>query len=150
MAGETGIERPNGGRRPCGNLNLEIAVEQIYGNMNIQGRENWSLFDFGSHNTYVVQDVADLLPTSGLVKPIRATLDGSAKEVTHVALLNGELEGLPISMHAMVIDRLGDDETGRPIEILFGALAMQQWGVRLIPEHEKIDLSHYPLEFVEF
>ena len=27
---------------------------------------------------------------------------------------------------------------------------MQQWGIRLIPEQEKIDLSHYPTEFLEF
>jgi len=58
----------------------------------------------------------------------------------------------------MVVDEIGNDETGKPIEILFGALAMQQWGIRLIPEpvlseverQEKLDLSHYPEEFVEF
>jgi len=27
---------------------------------------------------------------------------------------------------------------------------MQQWGIRLIPEQEKLDMSHYPEEFVEF
>jgi len=27
---------------------------------------------------------------------------------------------------------------------------MQQWGIRLIPEEEKLDLSHYPEQFVEF
>jgi len=42
------------------------------------------------------------------------------------------------------------DEDGKTIEILFGALAMQQWGIRLIPEQEKLDLSHYPEKFVEF
>jgi hypothetical protein len=50
----------------------------------------------------------------------------------------------------MVIDRIGTDGDGRPIEILFGALAMQQWGIRLVPETESLDLSHYPSEFVEF
>jgi len=43
-----------------------------------------------------------------------------------------------------------EDENGNPIEILFGALAMQQWGIWLIPEQEKLDMSHYPEEFVEF
>lgn len=50
----------------------------------------------------------------------------------------------------MVIDRIGTDEEGKPIEILFGALAMQQWGIRLVPETETLDLSHYPSEFLEF
>jgi hypothetical protein len=29
-------------------------------------------------------------------------------------------------------------------------LGMQQWGIRLIPGQEKLDMSHYPEEFVEF
>jgi len=49
-----------------------------------------------------------------------------------------------------VIDEIGKDENGTPIEILFGALAMQQWGIRLLPDEERLDLSHYPREFVEF
>jgi len=49
-----------------------------------------------------------------------------------------------------VIKDIGKDEDGKPIEILFGALAMQQWGIRLLPAEEKLDLSHYPEEFVEF
>jgi hypothetical protein len=50
----------------------------------------------------------------------------------------------------MVIDNIGNDEDGVPIEILVGALAMQQWGIRLVPEEEKLDLTHYPKEFLEF
>jgi hypothetical protein len=29
-------------------------------------------------------------------------------------------------------------------------LAMQQWGIRPVPDEECLDLSHYPEEFVEF
>jgi hypothetical protein len=39
---------------------------------------------------------------------------------------------------------------GTPIEILFGALAMQQWGIRPVPDEEKLDLLAYPEEFLEF
>ena len=60
------------------------------------------------------------------------------------------MEGRPILTHAMVLDEVGTDEDGRPIDVLFGALAMQQWGIRLIPEEECLDLSDYPEEFVEF
>jgi hypothetical protein len=49
-----------------------------------------------------------------------------------------------------VIEEIGKDEDGNPIEILFGALARQQWGIRLNPAEEKLDLSRYPEEFVEF
>jgi len=118
--------------------------------IDVNGRECWTLFDRGARNTYVVPEVASLLTTSKLKKPFRSAIGGKVKETTETALLEAEVEGRRISTHAMVVDEIGNDEEGKPIEILFGALAMQQWGIRLIPEREKLDLTHYPEEFVEF
>jgi len=118
--------------------------------ININGRKCWTLFDTGARNTYVVPAVASLLTTSKLNKPFRSALGGKIKETTETALLEAVIDGCRISTHAMVIDEIGSDENGVPIEILFGALAMQQWGIRLIPDQEKLDLTHYPEEFVEF
>jgi hypothetical protein len=53
-------------------------------------------------------------------------------------------------MHPRPRRRIGANENGRPIDILFGALAMQQWGIRPVADNETLDLSHYPDEFVEF
>jgi hypothetical protein len=39
---------------------------------------------------------------------------------------------------------------GRLCWTLFDTGAMQQWGIRPIPDEERLDLSHYPEEFVEF
>jgi hypothetical protein len=125
-------------------------VGRIYNTIRVDGRLGWTLFDSGARNTYISQEIADLLEVSETLKPLHTALGGRPREITQTAVLNGELEGFPISTHAMVVDRIGDDENGRPIEILFGALAMQQWGIRLNPEEEKIDLTHYPHEFVEF
>ncbi|MBN2594230.1 MAG: hypothetical protein JXA81_12050 [Sedimentisphaerales bacterium] len=118
--------------------------------INVNGRKCWTLFDTGARNTYLIQSVSSLLTTSKVKKPFRTAIGGQIKESTQTALLEAEIEGRRISTHAMVIDEIGNDEDGNPIEILFGALAMQQWGIRLIPEQEKLDLSHYPEEFVEF
>jgi len=118
--------------------------------INVNGRKCWTLFDTGARNTYLIQSVSSLLTTSTVKKPFRTAIGGKIKESTETALLEAEIEGRRISTHAMVIDEIGNDEDGIPIEILFGALAMQQWGIRLIPEQEKLDLSHYPEEFVEF
>lgn len=116
----------------------------------VDGRECWTLFDTGARNTYVVPEVASALTTSEIPRPIRTALGGSVKETTRTALLEAEIEGHLISTHAMVVDDIGRDEDGRRIEILFGALAMQQWGIRPIPDKERLDLSHYPEEFIEF
>ena len=116
----------------------------------VNGRECWTLFDSGARNTYLIQSVSSLLTTSKIKQPFRSALGGRIKETNETALLEAEIEGRRISAHAMVIDEIGNDEDGVPIEILFGALAMQQWGIRLIPEQEKLDMSHYPEEFIEF
>ena len=64
--------------------------------------------------------------------------------------MQAEIEGHAISTHALVVDQIGTDEDGKAIDILFGALAMQQWGIRPVPDQESLDLSHYPDEFIEF
>jgi hypothetical protein len=116
----------------------------------VRGRGCWTLFDSGARNSYIVPAVAALVPTSKVDQPFRSALGGSVKEAKEMAHLEAEVEGRRISFHAMVLDNIGNDEDGTPIEILVGALAMQQWGIRLIPEQEKLDLTHYPEEFLEF
>ena len=83
-------------------------------------------------------------------RAFRTALGGEVRETNTSAILEAEIEGHPISTHALVINEIGKDENGTPIEILFGALAMQQWGIRPVPDEERLDLSHYPEEFVEF
>ena len=118
--------------------------------INIDGRQFWTMFDTGARNTYVVPAVAQLLTTSTPPHPIRSALGGEVKQADRTALLQAEVEGRQISTHALVVDQIGKDEDGKAIDILFGALAMQQWGIRPVPDQEALDLSHYPDEFVEF
>lgn len=116
----------------------------------VDGRECWTLFDTGARNTYVVPSVAQILKTAPTPGTIRTALGGAVRETNTAALLEARVQGRPISAHALVIDEIGRDEEGTRIEILFGALAMQQWGIRPVPDEERLDLSHYPEEFVEF
>jgi len=94
---------------------------RIFGIIRVDGRECRTLFDSGARNTYIVSEAAEGL--------LRARL---------------------IEVDAYVLGEIGVDDDGRPIDILFGALAMQKWGIRLLPEGERLDLSRYPEEFTEF
>jgi hypothetical protein len=125
-------------------------VGRIRQMIKVNGRECWTLFDTGARNTYVTADVASVLTTTRTRRPFRSAIGGTVKEATKAALLEAEVEGRRISTHAMVIDEIGEDEEGISIDILFGALAMQQWGIRPIPDEERLDLTHYPEEFLEF
>jgi hypothetical protein len=116
----------------------------------VESRPFWTMFDTGARNTYIVPAVAQLLTTSKAPHPIRTAIGGQVRQTDTAALLQAEVAGRSISTHAMVVDQIGTDEEGTVIEILFGALAMQQWGIRPVPDKETLDLSHYPEEFVEF
>jgi hypothetical protein len=116
----------------------------------VDGHEFWTMFDTGARNSYVVPAVAEFLTTAQPPHPIRTALGGEIKQTNRTALLQAEVEGHPISTHALVVEDIGLDEDGRPVQILFGALAMQQWGIRPVPDEERLDLTHYPKEFVEF
>ena len=116
----------------------------------VAGRDRWTLFDTGARNTYLIPDVASTLTISRMQHPFHSAIGGHVIETYEATVLEAEVEGRPISTHAIVVDKIGHDENGTPIEILFGALAMQQWGIRPIPDEEKLDLSRYPKEFLEF
>jgi hypothetical protein len=123
---------------------------RIKSEIEVDGRRCWTLFDTGARNTYVTPEVAALLGRFPADHPLRTALGGSIRESNVIAVLQAKVEGQPISTHAYVLDNIGADEQGKPIEVLFGALAMQQWGIRPIPDEERLDLTHYPHEFVEF
>jgi hypothetical protein len=116
----------------------------------VDGRQCWTVFESGARNTYVVPEVAQVLRTSPTPRTIRTALGGSVKETNTEAVLHAEIEGHSVSTYTLVVNNIGKDEDGKPIEILFGALAMQQWGIKLNPPEEKLDLSNYPEEFIEF
>ena len=81
----------------------------------VDGRECWTLFDTGARNTYVVPAVAELLVIIEAPHPIRTALGGGVKETTKTTVLNAEVQGRPISTHALVVDEIGTDEDGRPV-----------------------------------
>jgi len=124
-----------------GRVRAEVAVN---------GRNCWTLFDSGARNTYVVQDLTPVLPTFELERVEPVSLGGKTHKVTKECRLQCLVEGLPVRTLARVLEEIGEDQEGRRIEILFGALAMQEWGIRPIPDEERLDMTHYPREFVEY
>lgn len=114
-------------------------------------RACWTLFDSGAENTYVLTELAEPFAAQRLGRPRRARLGGKVHTITHVCLLQALVKGKPVDVEAYVMKRIGmDPKARRPFEILFGALAMQKWGIELELKRERLDMSRYPHEFVEF
>ncbi len=116
----------------------------------INGKKFWTLFDSGAKNTYVTEKIAKLLPTFDLKVEQPVALGGEIQKVKMYCNLECKIQGLPILTHARVLKKIGEDEDGKEIEVLIGALTMQEWGIRPIPDEERLDMTHYPKEFVEF
>jgi hypothetical protein len=116
----------------------------------LNGKQLWTLFDSGSRNTYIAKAAAKGLEKKRLRTPANAILGGKTHKINQMCVLSVDIEGHPIDTLARVIDEIGQGEDGRPIDILFGALAMQEWGIRLDLPAEKLDWTHYTREFQEF
>jgi hypothetical protein len=123
---------------------------RVYRELKVSGHKLWTLFDTGSRNTYVIEQAAAGLHIERSASPRKVALGGRTHRLTRVCLLKGRVEGKSVEMDAYLLKELGVDDNGRPIEVLFGALAMQKWGIRVCPDTESLDLTHYSREFVEY
>ena len=109
-------------------------MSRVRTNVIVDGHSCWCLFDTGARNTYVIQDVASLLPTIELDKPEPVALGGRTYQIRRESHLTCLVEGLPVRTHARVLEEIGTDEEGKRIEVLLGALAMQEWGISPVPD----------------
>ena len=59
--------------------------------------------------------------TVALPRPTHTRSGGETKSSSRAVLPVGEIEGRPFHTGAMIIDRIGKDQEGKAIEVLFGA-----------------------------
>jgi len=118
--------------------------------MEIDKEQRLTLFDSGAKNSYVTDTVASGLDAKDLPAARTVAIGGRQHQVQQACLVIGRLDGHWIEFQAGVVDEIGRDDDGREIEVLFGALAMQLWGIRLNLAEEQLDLSHFSDTFVEF
>lgn len=118
--------------------------------IDVDGRTCWTLFDSGARNSYITKDAASGLPLRALPQPRYTRLGGATHQITHACLVVAEIEGRSVDFQAWVADDIGRDEDGRTIDVLFGALAMQLWGIKLDLPNERLDFTHFSTDFVEY
>ncbi|MBM4036390.1 MAG: retroviral-like aspartic protease [Planctomycetes bacterium] len=123
---------------------------RVFGKIQVNGKRFRTLFDSGATNSYIRAGATKGLLTRPLPVPRPTGIGGKTHQITELCVLMGTLEGKPIEVTAYVLDEIGRDAQGRRIDLLFGALAMQAWNIIIVPKEERLDLSHYPKEFIEF
>jgi len=103
------------------------------------GRKLTALFDTGSINTYIREEVAPVNRVA-LRHPFRVGLGGERREVREVCILEGEIEGSGFSTDSYLIGDLGSID-GKRLDVIIGARTMEGWEIRLDPGTGELDLT---------
>ncbi len=123
---------------------------RIKSELDVQGRKCWTLFDSGARYSYILRNATAGLDVQHLPVPRATALGGRSHQIKDVCLVFARVDGHDVEFQANVVDEVGHDEEGRSIEIVFGAVAMQLWSIKLDLRNERLDLSHITSDFVEF
>jgi len=111
----------------------------------VDGQECWTLFDTGARNTHVIPSVAQILKTSSAPRTIRSALGGGVRETNTAALPEAPDFNTRVGYRA----KSARTKTVKPSRSS-SALWQCNRGIRPIPDQERLDLSNYPEEFLEF
>lgn len=123
---------------------------RIFDTLHVGKSRLYTLFDTGAKHSFVAGHSVAAAQVNDVRIPFKVKLGGQAHRVRKSCLLQGTLRKKPVFLNAFVLPEIGADADGRPIDVIFGADAMQDFGIRLSPEQECVDLAHYHCGFVEF
>jgi len=123
---------------------------RIIRNIEIEGQPAVALFDTGAVYTYVRSSLVRDVPRRSVTRPARVALGGKEIEIREMCLIEGKIEGLDFFGNAVPVDDIGRAD-GRELDVLVGALTMEQWEIRLDPKSGALDLEGLRRrEFTEF
>lgn len=123
---------------------------RILKEIEIEGKKANALFDTGSMHTYVSSRLLEGVPIRTLSKPYKVALGGRVIEVKEHCSIQGKIEGLDFHTEVVPIDEVGRVD-GKVVEVLIGALTMEEWEIIPNPKDATLDLSGLKRrEFTEF
>lgn len=126
------------------------AMGRVYDTLRVNGHALHALFDTGAVSSYIARARTPGLTRTALKPAMRVGIGGSRRTITEVCTFQARLRGNAVTFTARVTDSLGRDEDGRDIDLIAGALFMEEWNVRVDPRRRALDLSRIRREFVEY
>ncbi|MDH7486443.1 MAG: hypothetical protein QHJ81_09245 [Anaerolineae bacterium] len=127
-----------------------MKMGRVYGTIICNNTSLHTLFDTGAVHNYITRGRAKGLSINRLPKPFTVGIGGERREIQEACFIYGELQGKRLFCWALVIEELGLDEQDKEIDMLFGAIEMQRWNIRIDPLEERLDLSGFREEFIEY
>ncbi|MBI3272202.1 MAG: hypothetical protein HYZ53_24630 [Planctomycetes bacterium] len=123
---------------------------RVFDTLHVGKERLYTLFDSGAKHCFISEAAAGCGSVTKLKGPLPVEIGGRRHRLGKLCSLEGTLRRKMVVITALVLPEIGSDAEGRPIDVIFGADAMQDFRIRLIPEEERVDLSHFSRTFVEF
>ena len=123
---------------------------RIVKEIEVEGKKAKALFDTGSIHTYVSRRLLAEIPIRTLSESYRVALGGRVSEVREHCSIEGKIEGHVFHTEVIPIDEIGKID-GVVVDVLIGALTMEEWEIIPNPKNATLDLSGLKRrEFTEF
>lgn len=128
---------------------------RIIQEVEVKRKKLLTLFDTGSDITYVAKDALPEDIHCVRIPERRAHLASQTHRITKSCILPIKINGQAFAVQAFVVDSIGGGrkipEANRKIYILFGAVMMEEWDIKLDPKSKKLDMSGLEKrEFISF
>jgi len=125
-------------------------MARILKTIEIEGKRAMALFDTGALYSYVRSSLVEGVPRRKVGRPVFVILGGKEIEIRELCFIEGKIEGLDFFTYAVPIGDIGRAD-GHDLDVLIGALTMEQWEIRLDPRTGELDLEGLRRrEFTEF
>jgi len=123
---------------------------RIFKEIEIEGNRALALFDTGALHTYISSRLLTGVPIRKLSTPYKVALGGRVFQVKEHCSIEGKIEGLEFHTEVIPIDEVGE-ANGKVVDVLIGALTMEEWEIIPNPKNGTLDLSGLKRrEFTEF
>lgn len=123
---------------------------RIYDTIHSNSKSLHALFDTGAVHNYVTKKAAKGLSINRLPKPFVVGIGGETRSIHEACFIYGELQNERLFCWALVVEELGLDDQSKEIDMLLGATEMQRWNIKIDPREERLDLSGFREEFIEY
>lgn len=129
---------------------------RIIRDMEVDGKHLTTLFDTGSDITYITEKA---LPEDAkceeIAKPITSHVASEKHTITKSCIIPVKIENQQFPIQAFVVGSIGGGrkipEAKKEIDILFGAIMMETWDIKLDPKKKKLDVTGLKKrEFISF
>ena len=106
--------------------------------IDVEGHKLKALFETGSLRSYVR---AEFRPAATRqVRPITVGLGRTVRRLDERSDFTARIDDLEFDMTAYIVEGLGETGHGR-LDLLVGALTMEEWYIKLDPNQRELDLS---------